>query len=380
MASNKQNASPAKKQKTDPVHLWLRSEVKPFEKRTGLTPETCALLMKEGFQFTVEKFEDRCVAVEEYEKIGCTIAESGSWTSAPKDAIIVGLKELPEDGSDLQHRHIFFAHCFKNQGGWKELLNRFNSGGGSVYDLEFLQNDKGQRVAAFGFMAGFAGAAVGLMSYAAIHDSGKLGVITDFPNEAAMIAHVSGALKKAEQKAGRKPKVLIMGALGRCGRGAVSCFEKAGLTSDQMVKWDMAETKKGGPFPELLDVDIFVNCIYLSKPIPPFLTEEMLSSEERTLRVVVDVSCDTSNPHNPLPFCNVGTTFDSPIHRITPPKGTPVDVVAIDHLPTLLPLESSQHFANDLLPTMRNLKTLSTDPVWQRAEKLFTKWAAEAKK
>ena len=60
----------------------------------------------------------------------------------------------------------------------------------------------GQRVAAFGFMAGFAGAAVGLMSYAAIHDSGKLGVITDFPNEAAMIAHVSGALKKAERAYG----------------------------------------------------------------------------------------------------------------------------------------------------------------------------------
>jgi hypothetical protein len=28
-------------------------------------------------------------------------------------------------------------------------------------------------------------------------------------------------------------------------------------------------------------------------------------------------------------------------------------VVAIDHLPTLLPLESSQHFARDLLPTIK---------------------------
>jgi saccharopine dehydrogenase (NAD+, L-lysine-forming) len=43
---------------------------------------------------------------------------------------------------------------------------------------------------------------------------------------------------------------------------------------------------------------------------------------ERRLSVIVDVSCDTTNPHNPLPFCNVGTTFDSPIHRITTAAGT----------------------------------------------------------
>lgn len=35
--------------------------------------------------------------------------------------------------------------------------------------------------------------------------------------------------------------------------------------------------------------------------------------------------------------------------------GKPVDVVAIDHLPTLLPLESSQRYAADLLPTFKTL-------------------------
>jgi len=41
---------------------------------------------------------------------------------------------------------------------------------------------------------------------------------------------------------------------------------------DDILKWDMEETAKGGPFREILDVDIFVNCIYLSSRIPPFLT------------------------------------------------------------------------------------------------------------
>ncbi len=43
----------------------------------------------------------------------------------------------------------------------------------------------------------------------------------------------------------------------------------------------MEETKQGGPFAEILQHDIFVNCIYLAKKIPPFITADMLSTEKR---------------------------------------------------------------------------------------------------
>lgn len=60
------------------------------------------------------------------------------------------------------------------------------------------------------------------------------------------------------------------------------------------MKWDMAETAKGGPFQEIVDVDIFVNCIYLSQPIPKFITSEFMAEagDKRRLAVVVDVSCE----------------------------------------------------------------------------------------
>lgn len=76
----------------------------------------------------------------------------------------------------------------------------------------------------------------------------------------------------------------------------------------------MAETAKGGPFQEILDVDIFVNCIYLREKISPFLTMESIRAggEGRRLSVVVDVSCDTSNPFNPLPIYTVNTSFTQP--------------------------------------------------------------------
>ena len=63
-----------------------------------------------------------------------------------------------------------------------------------------------------------------------------------------------------------------------------------------------------------MGVDIFVNCIYLASAIPPFVTLEQIAATgpERRLSVVVDVSCDTTNPFNPLPIYSVNTTFLEP--------------------------------------------------------------------
>ncbi len=85
---------------------------------------------------------------------------------APKDAVILGLKELPEESTPLEHVHIAFQHCYKYQGGWRELLQRYAAGGGRILDLEFITDANGRRKAAFGHSAGFCGAAVGVLAYA----------------------------------------------------------------------------------------------------------------------------------------------------------------------------------------------------------------------
>ena len=41
------------------------------------------------------------------------MASTGSWPSAPKEAFIVGLKELPESKDPVIHGHIFYAHAYK---------------------------------------------------------------------------------------------------------------------------------------------------------------------------------------------------------------------------------------------------------------------------
>ncbi|CAN3368147.1 saccharopine dehydrogenase [NAD(+), L-lysine-forming] [Diutina catenulata] len=365
---------------SEPVILHLRAEKKPLEARAALTPTTTKALLDAGFKVYVEESSQSTFKSDEYKAVGAEIVPEGSWVDAPKDRIIYGLKELPEDDFPLVHTHIQFAHCYKDQGGWKDVLRRFPEGNGTLYDLEFLENDQGRRVAAFGFYAGFAGAAIGVLDWAfkQTHpDSENLSGVNPYPNEDELIADVKTALAEAlEVTGGRYPSCLVIGALGRCGSGAVDLFRKVGIPDDLIAKWDMKETAAGGPFKEIAQSDIFVNCIYLSKPIAPFIDLETLNQPDRKLRTIVDVSADTTNPHNPIPVYTVATVFNDPTVLVETSVGPKLSVCSIDHLPSLLPREASEAFAKDLLPSLLDLPKRDTSPVWVRAKNLFDKHVA----
>ncbi|KAH7915344.1 saccharopine dehydrogenase [Hygrophoropsis aurantiaca] len=357
--------------------LWLRCEKKEFERRSALTPTTAKKLIDAGFEISVERDEQRIFDDSEFEAAGCTLVPNNTWSSAPTDVPIIGLKELPESNDPLPHTHIQFAHCYKRQAGWDSILSRFHRGNGTLYDLEFLTDASGRRVAAFGYHAGFAGAAAGALALAAQKQGGKLGQLEPFENEDAMVNGVKSTLGGSAKGV----KALVIGALGRCGRGAVDLFRKIGLDEDDIVKWDMDETAKGGPFEEILNVDIFVNCIYLSSSIPPFLTYNSIAAagRHRQLSVIVDVSCDTTNPFNPIPVYNVNTTFSNPTVPVALQNELPpLSVVSIDHLPTLLPREASEQFSLDLLPSLLELPQRQTARVWTDAEALYKQKLAEA--
>lgn len=53
--------------------------------------------------------------------------------------------------------------------------------------------------------------------------------VTPYENEGALIKNVKDAVETGKAKAGHLPRVLVIGALGRCGRGAVDLCVKAGL-------------------------------------------------------------------------------------------------------------------------------------------------------
>ena len=147
--------------------IWIRAETKAREERAPISPQDAARLIAAGFELVVEESDARALPIEAYKVAGCEIVEEGTWRSAPQDAFIIAVKEMPEgDDFPLMHRHIHFGHMFKDQHGWRAGLSRFREGGGVLYDLENLTDETGRRVAAFGYWAGFAGAALGLNLWA----------------------------------------------------------------------------------------------------------------------------------------------------------------------------------------------------------------------
>ena len=265
--------------------------------------------------------------------MGAKLVPEGSWPEAPKDHLIIGLKELPEtDDFPLEHTHIQFAHCYKQQTGWETVLSRFARGGGTLYDMEFLQDSTGRRIAAFGYHAGYSGAALALLNWAhqILHPGTPLPSVSSYPVDVALVMDVKKSLAEAMPMRGNEfPQVLVIGALGRCGKGAVDLCHAVGLPEEKVLKWDMAETASGGPFREIIESDVFVNCIYLTTPIPPFVTSEALSEPSRKLSVVCDVSCDPNNPHNPVPIYSEWTTFDKPTLEVKVEQNPPLSVIAI---------------------------------------------------
>lgn len=105
------------------------------------------------------------------------------------------MKDLPESDEPIAHTHIQFAHCYKRQAGWSKLLARF------------------------------AGAAVGALALGALRNGPRLRALEPFEKETSMV----NSVKKSMGGSGKGVKALVIGALGRCGRGAVDLLRKIGL-------------------------------------------------------------------------------------------------------------------------------------------------------
>jgi saccharopine dehydrogenase (NAD+, L-lysine-forming) len=347
------------------THLWVRAEQRPNEERVGLTPEGAARLVRQGLRVTVEHSSVRAIPIAGYKAAGCAIAAENSWPEAPADAIIFGLKELPEDGTPLAHRHIMFGHAYKGQPAGQVLLRRFKAGGGTLYDLEYLVDEGGRRVAAFGYWAGFAGAAISLKCWAAQQRGGLCGPVAKYPSKTALIED----LTRETEGLGR-PRAIIIGALGRVGTGAADLCKAMNIAT---TRWDMAETASGGPFPEVLQHEIFLNCI-LARPGCPVFVSASAKTDARKLTVIGDIACDPTSDFSPIKVYDRATDWQHPALRVA--DQPPLDVMAIDNLPSLLPVESSEDYAQQLLPSLLTLENIDAG-VWGRAKTFFDTHTAQ---
>lgn len=214
---------------------------------------------------------------------------------------MLGLKELPDDPAELTHRHIFFGHAYKGRPGAAGLLRRFAAGGGALFDLEYLADDSGRRLAALGFWAGYLGAALAVLQH-----RGRLRAPLTPTTKAALDETLKPAADDAEFTG------LVIGVLGRSGRGARTAFATAGADP---TCWDLAETRDLDRR-ALLEHDVMVNAVLATTPVPPFLREQDLDTRGRRPRTLCDVTCDVGSPLNVLPVYDEITDWDEPVRRL----------------------------------------------------------------
>lgn len=332
------------------MRLWMRQEADPDERRAPIVPADAGRLVAAGALVTVERSAHRVFPAEEYAAAGCALAAADGWASAPADATIVGIKEPGPDPRALCHRHVFFGHAYKGQRESGRVIGRFAAGGGTLLDLEYLTDDAGRRVVAFGYWAGYAGAAL-----AVLHARGRLAV----PLRPYERAELDAALEAAAGSL----RALVVGALGRSGTGARAALAAAGA---DITGWDVAETRVLDRA-ALLGHDLLVNTVLSTVPAPPLLRPDDVTRPDRRLSVVSDVTVDVTSDLNLLPIYDRATDWAEPVRRLA---ADPVlDLIAIDNLPSLLPREASVAFSADLLPHLAGLDAWS--PVWQRALEAF---------
>ncbi|TXS16177.1 saccharopine dehydrogenase [Streptomyces sp. ms191] len=353
------------------MRWWMRHEARQSERRAPIVPEDARRLIDAGFDLVVETSTRRAFPAREYAAAGCRVVPPGSWTKAPPEDWVLGLGEPPAEPWPLRHRHVFFGHAYRGRPAGAALLERFAAGGGELLDLEHLVDGKGTRLAAFGYWAGYAGAALAVLHRAGLLTLPVAPLTRPELEERLRLCRRSARAGRAVS--GGAVSVLVTGADGRCGRGARDALAAADVDTTGWGPRDTTPLPRG----RLLAHDVLIHAIGPDHPVPPFLTRADLSVPGRRLSLLCDISCDLGSPFDAVPVYDRLTDWDRPVRRL-PGTGRPLDVIAIDNLATLLPVESSRDFSAALTPHLLALATGTTSgqEPWERSQNAFRRATA----
>ena len=110
----------------------------------------------------------------------------------------------------------------------------------------------------------------------------------------------------------------------------------------------------------------------MARPGCPVFVPASAATAQRALSVIGDIACDPTSDFSPIKVYDRATDWDAPALRVAEP---PLDVTAIDNLPSLMPVESSIDYAGQLLPSLLTLTDLGSG-VWARAKADYDRHSA----
>jgi len=354
----------------------LRETKTPPDRRVPLTPVQCRSLLDryEYLDLVIQPSDYRCYSDEEYTAQGITLSEDVSSCD-----VLMGVKEVKLNVLIGQKTYLFFSHTAKKQPYNRELLQEVVRKGIRLVDYEYLSDEKGIRVVAFGRWAGVVGAYNGLCAYGL--DTGAFSLKP---------AHDCYDLEELHQELLKvdpgKQRIMLTGG-GRVAGGALEILDEAGIRQvdpeaflneefdhsvyTRLDPWHYTRRKDGVAFdfahfiahPEMYEnnilpyaarTDMFIACHFWDPKSPVMLSREMLADGELPISLVADISCDIKEP---IASTIRASTIASPFYGYDPSTGKETDpfvegvinVMAVDNLPGELPRDASADFGSALI-------------------------------
>lgn len=388
------------------ARIGIRREDKnPWERRAPLTPRHVKQLVDEQkLQVIVEPASRRVFHDDEYVEAGATIADDLSDCS-----VILGVKEVPIGRLSDEKPYVCFGHVIKAQPYNMPFLKQLIERRCTLIDYELVINDAGVRIISFGRYAGCAGVvdtlwALGQRLYAEGFDTPLAHVrqahgYDDLAEIRQSFESLGGLIRARGFPATLHPLVIGFTGEGNVSRGAQEVFDwlphrvveperLAKLMTEpprvhrclyklllppartvQRVDGSGFEWEHYVAYPQayradmerwLVHLSALVNGIYWDERYPRLVSRQWVERQwadhaQPTLRVIGDISCDiegsvqvtvrAANPSDPV------YVYDPKKHEAVPGiLGHGPVVMAVDNLPTELPKEASEVFADALLP------------------------------
>jgi saccharopine dehydrogenase (NAD+, L-lysine-forming) len=375
----------------------LRETKNPPDRRVPLTPPQIVTLEKlyPFVEFYVQPSDIRGYSNEEYHYLNIQLKEDLS-----KCDILMGVKEVDKKTLIPGKTYLFFAHVGKKQPYNKGMFHKIVSDKIRLIDYEFLTDEKGQRVVAFGRFAGIVGA------YNALRARGiKTNRFELKPaHQCRDMEEMWAGLRMINLKPGLK--ILITGQ-GRVAGGAMETLNYCNIVKvspEDFLEKDFdvpvvcqigpehyTIRKNGAPFsfdhfvkhPEEYEssfrpftraADILIACHYWDPFSPVFFTRSDMKQPEFRISVIADISCDINGP---IPSTLRATTIADPFYGYNPLlekeesallRPGNITVMAIDNLPGEVPRDASADFGKQLINNLlHDLFTEGTSEIIKRA-------------
>ncbi|TXT41988.1 MAG: hypothetical protein FD137_2384 [Spirochaetes bacterium] len=386
-----------------PKIIGIRREDKSiWERRVPITPKAAAeLKARHEIETWVQPSPVRVIPDAEFAACGAQLKEDLS----PCD-VVFAVKEIPVEQFRSKGVYVFFSHVIKGQAYNMPMLKDLMEKGCTLIDYEKVTDEKGKRLIFFGRHAGAAGA------IETLHALGKRLALEGKPNPFESIGRAYeypdlSAAKEAVRRAGRliqdkgvpagsAPLIIGVAGYGNVGQGVLEVLNELPVVHvDPSTLGNLAKpgnfnpktvycstfkeehavaSKEGKPFDlahyyanPALYCSVFdrywprltalVNAVYWDDRYPRLIAKADLANPKNRiasrLKVIGDVSCDIEGS---IEVTVKSTEIGDPCFVYNPETGEIADgfsgpgvvVMAVDILPSELPLDSSESFCQAL--------------------------------